>query len=77
MILLLQDRKGFRKEVYAPIAPPTYQIAVHNWDELLKPIDEGKIPSKVVGEYITFYPEDEPYDYHGVKIQLYKEMGPI
>lgn len=53
MIGILEDKKGFRKEVYMPFPYPEYKIA--EWDGYGTIAKEGDISNQpVVGKTITF-----------------------
>lgn len=74
MIGVLQDKKGFKKEVYMSHRYPMYHIV--SWDNMNDLfIEDGAIPSTPVqGKSHIFYPYGEPTDVHGAWVQLYKEQ---
>lgn len=73
-IIILEDKKGFKKSIEVPVFPPDYRIAMlPKLKVISRDLEEIARPN-IQSEIITFYPKGEPKTEYGVSILLYKEF---
>ncbi len=74
-IIILEDLKGFRKDVVVSYFPPDYRIAlIKPISAFLKKPEDGEVTSEQpFARDIIFYPRGDPATNHGVTTMLYKQ----